>query len=72
MYIYMDMIFNSELDCPDFGSIKLYYTGTRENGFLEIGNKKFRKYTLLKKDILKLSLITNAAIGSIARVTDSG
>lgn len=72
MYIYMDMIFNSELDCPNFGSIKLYYTGTKENGFLEIGDKKFRKYTLLKKDISKLSQITNATIGSIAHVIDSG
>ena len=73
MYCYMEMIFPSEADAPDFGSIKMYYVGELKNGYQNYGiNNKVRGYTLLSDDIPKLDLITNAADGSQALVVDTG
>lgn len=72
MYSYMDIIFKSEDDAPDFGSIKMYFVGGKELGYIEEGNKRFRKYVLLSTDLTKLNLITNALNGSSAFVIDTG
>lgn len=72
MYIYMGMFFNSPQDVPDFGSIKMYFIGTKELGYVEEGHKKFRKYAFQSTDLNKLSLITNALDGSEAFAVDTG
>ena len=72
MYVKLDMLFNKESDIPDFGSIQLVFTGKKEQGYLESGNKRFRKYVFLSQDLSKLNLITNALNGSIARAIDTG
>lgn len=73
MYCYMGMVFPSEADVPDFGSIKMYYVGDPKNGYQNDGiNNKVRGYTLLSDDIPKLDLITNASDGSQALVVDTG
>lgn len=72
MYSYMDIIFKSEDDAPDFGSIKMYFVGGKELGYIEEGNKRLRKYVLLSTDLTKLNLITNALNGSSAFVIDTG
>ena len=72
MYIYMGMFFNSQQDVPDFGSIAMYYVGTKDLGYVEEGHKRFRKYTFQSTDLNKLSLITNAIDGSEAFAVDTG
>lgn len=72
MYIYMGMFFNSQQDVPDFGSIAMYYVGTKDLGYVEEGHKRFRKYTFQSTDLSKLSLITNAIDGSEAFAVDTG
>lgn len=72
MYIYMGMFFNSPQDVPDFGSIKMYFVGTKELGYVEEGHKRFRKYAFQSTDLSKLSLITNAIDGSEAFAVDTG
>lgn len=72
MYIYMDMVFTSPSDVPDFGSIQMYFTGTKEEGYVEADNKKFRKYSFLSIDKSKLNNITNALDGSQALAVDTG
>lgn len=72
MYFYMGMMFDSKENIPDFGSIKMYFVGTKQLGYIEQNNKKFRKYVLLSSDLSKLNLITNAINGSIAFLTDTG
>lgn len=72
MYIYMGMFFNSPQDVPDFGSIKMYFVGTKDLGYVEEGNKRYRKYAFQSADISKLSLITNALDGSEAFAVDTG
>lgn len=72
MYVKLDMLFNKESDIPDFGSIQLVFTGKKEQGYLESGNKRFRKYVFLSQDLSKLNLIANALNGSIARAIDTG
>lgn len=72
MYIYMGMFFNSQQDVPDFGSIAMYFVGTKDLGYVEEGHKRFRKYTFQSTDLNKLSLITNAIDGSEAFAVDTG
>ena len=72
MYIYMGMFFNSQQDVPDFGSIAMYFVGTKDLGYVEEGHKRFRKYTFQSTDLSKLSLITNAIDGSEAFAVDTG
>ena len=72
MYIYMGMFFNSPQDVPDFGSITMYFVGTKELGYVEEGHKRFRKYAFQSTDLNKLSLITNALDGSEAFAVDTG
>ena len=72
MYIYMGMFFNSPQDVPDFGSITMYFVGTKELGYVEEGHKRFRKYAFQSTDLNKLSLITNAIDGSEAFAVDTG
>lgn len=72
MYVYMDMFFNSPQDVPDFGSITMYFVGTKELGYVEEGHKRFRKYAFQSTDLSKLSLITNAMDGSEAFSVDTG
>ena len=72
MYIYMGMFINSQQDVPDFGSIAMYYVGTKDLGYVEEGHKRFRKYTFQSTDLSKLSLITNAIDGSEAFAVDTG
>lgn len=72
MYIYMGMFFNSQQDVPDFGSIAMYFVGTKDLGYVEEGHKRFRKYAFQSTDLSKLSLITNAIDGSEAFAVDTG
>ena len=72
MYVYMGMFFNSPQDTPDFGSITMYFVGTKELGYVEEGHKRFRKYAFQSTDLNKLSLITNAIDGSEAFAVDTG
>ena len=72
MYVYMGMFFNSPQDAPDFGSITMYFVGTKELGYVEEGHKRFRKYAFQSTDLNKLSLITNAIDGSEAFAVDTG
>lgn len=73
MYYCMDMEFVSKNSIPDFGSIKMYYVGDPTFGYVNHGkNVRLRAYTLLSKDLGKLSLITNAADGSQALIVDTG
>lgn len=72
MYVYMGMTFESKEKTPDFGSIKMYFVGTKELGYVVQGDKKFRKYALLSSDLSKLNLITNAMNGSVAFLVDTG
>ena len=72
MFYYLGMAFESEASCPDFGSIQMYFVGTRAQGYMEYGDIKFRKYTLLEEDLNKLNLINNAIAGSIAYALDTG
>lgn len=72
MYVYMGMFFNSPQDVPDFGSITMYFVGTKELGYVEEGHKRFRKYAFQSTDLNKLSLITNAIDGSEAFAVDTG
>lgn len=72
MYVYMGMFFNSPQDVPDFGSITMYFVGTKELGYVEEGHKRFRKYAFQSTDLSKLSLITNAIDGSEAFAVDTG
>lgn len=72
MYIYMGMFFKSPQDVPDFGSITMYFVGTKQLGYVEEGHKRFRKYAFQSTDLNKLSLITNAIDGSEAFAVDTG
>ena len=73
MYYYMDMPFNSIDDVPDFGSIKMFYVGEPNLGFVGTTQSvKVRGYLLLSSDINKLDLINNAADGSQAIIVDIG
>lgn len=72
MYIIMDMPFLSIADAPDFGSIGMYFVGSKELGYMEQENKRYRKYALLSSDINKLNNITNALDGSEALAVDTG
>ena len=72
MYVKLGMFFKSEIDAPDFGSISMYFVGPKEQGYVEDGNKKIRKYTLLSTDLNKLNNITNALDGSEALAVDTG
>ena len=72
MYVKLGMFFKSEIDAPDFGSISMYFVGPKEQGYVEDGNKKIRKYTLLSTDLNKLNNITNALDGSEALTVDTG
>lgn len=72
-FYYMDMVFKSQSDVPDFGSIHMYYVGEPKFGYVnQSANVKVRAYTLLSNDISKLNLITNAADGSQSFVVDTG
>ena len=71
-YYIMDMPFESKEVAPDFGTIKMYYVGQPQSGYVEQEAKyRIRGYTLMKKDLKKLKQITNAADGSEATVVDS-
>lgn len=72
-YYIMDMPFESKETAPDFGTIKMYYVGQPQSGYVEQEAKyRIRAYTLTEKDLEKLKLITNAADGSEAIVVDTG
>lgn len=72
MYYIMDMPFPSQEDAPDFGTIKMYFAGLPQTGYIEQAtNRRLRAYTLLEKDLDKLDLISNAADGSQASVVDA-
>lgn len=71
-YYIMDMPFESKENAPDFGTLKMYYVGLPQFGYVEQETKyRIRGYTLLEKDLNKLNLITNAADGSQAIVVDT-
>ena len=72
MYYKLGMSFPTEESIPDFGSITMYYVGRKESGYVEEGNKKFRKYAFISTDVAKLSNITNALDGSKAIAVDTG
>lgn len=72
MYMYMDMAFPSAEAVPDFGSISMFFVGSKEMGYVVEGNKRIRKYSLLSTDLNKLSNITNALDGSTAIAADTG
>ena len=74
MIYIMEMSYEHEMDVPDFGTIQLIYSDERVFGMIETPIKtpiKRRVYTLLARDVSKLSLINNAADGSTAIVGDT-
>ena len=74
---YLDMFFPTSDDIPDFGTISLTDVGEKivkskaRDQYGHLIDLRIRKYTLLRKDINKLSLINNAADGSEAIIADT-
>lgn len=74
---YLDMYFPTEQDIPDFGSIRLTGVGgktpqeKRKDSFGLPIDVRLRRYILLSEDAEKLSLINNAAEGSVGMAVDT-
>ena len=72
MYMALDMVFTNPAEAAAaIGDIKMYFVGKEDEGFVKEGNKKYREYILLSKDLAKLNNITNALDGSLAFVIDT-
>ena len=72
------MPFATENDVPDFGTIKMIYSGDKVYGYKNnvdsnghYIDRRLRGYILASKDIAKLNLINNAADGSRAICADT-
>ena len=72
MYMALDMPFTNPAEATAaIGDIKMYFVGNEKDGFVREGNKRYRQYILLSKDLAKLNNITNALDGSLAFVIDT-